>query len=176
MISRIIVLILGLILGFMIGYIVFGQSAASSVYTVEEGKCFIDEIIIPGDKDKILQLIYSAKDSIYIEMYILSDDEIISGIERAYYSGVDVKIILEEEVDYNNNAFMNLVSKGIDVKWSGDAYKLTHSKLMIIDNKTVLLGSPNFTYSGLSLNREVGIITNCSVEPYLEVFMEDWNR
>ncbi|MCD6279386.1 hypothetical protein J7J26_01265 [Candidatus Micrarchaeota archaeon] len=176
--SKILILITGLLIGFIIGYFI-GLNQYSNEHIVISNKtvCYVDDIVIPGDKNKIIDEIYSAKKSLYIEMYMLTDKDVISAIENVYYSGVDVKIILnkDEKKDYNNNAFMTLSSIGVPVKWSSDTYKITHTKLMIIDNQTIVMGSPNFTYSGLTKNREVGIITNCIVKPYLDVFVHDWN-
>jgi len=166
--------VIGIFAGFLLGCLTSVYLMDNSRF-VDDKTCFIDSIIIPGDKIKIVDQINSAKESIYIEMYLLTDPDIILAIKNAYDNGVDVKIILEEDMSYNKKTFMELVSTGIPVKWDGDRYKITHSKLMIIDNQTVVLGSPNYTYFGLTKNRELGLITNCSVKPYLEIFMDDWN-
>jgi len=170
-------IVLSFILGMIIGItltLVITEEGFRSVQ-VDNKTCGITPLIFPGDKHKIITAISSAKESIYVEMYGLTDSDIITELIRAKDRGVDVKVILEDDVDYNDDAFMTLAGAGVPVKWDGDRYRLTHTKLMIIDNQTIIIGSPNFTFSGMTKNREAGLITDCIVQPYLTMFVQDWN-
>jgi phosphatidylserine/phosphatidylglycerophosphate/cardiolipin synthase-like enzyme len=92
--------------------------------------------------------------------------------------GVDVKVILEKDVmsDENKVTFERLRSAGIDIRWASETFKLTHSKFMIIDKKTVLVGSHNWSRSALNFNREASVIISNSpvVSEFLDVFDSDW--
>jgi len=53
-----------------------------------------------------------------------------------------------------------------------------HTKGIIVDSKTVLLGSHNFTNQGVSVNRDASLlITNDGIAKYYErVFLHDWEN
>ena len=53
-----------------------------------------------------------------------------------------------------------------------------HTKGIIIDSKTILLGSHNFTNQGINVNRDASLlIANAEIARYYErVFLHDWER
>ncbi len=53
-----------------------------------------------------------------------------------------------------------------------------HTKGLVIDSSTVLLGSHNFTNQGVSVNRDASLLlTNGDIATYYErVFLHDWDR
>ena len=132
----------------------------------------------PSAEDQILELIDSARNSIYIECYIITSEEVVDHLIQAKQRGVEVKVILEERTSSSANAlaYSRLAGAGVDVCWASEAYKLTHSKLMIIDKNTALLGSHNLSYSALNLNREISVVLQGNiVGELLEIFDYDWN-
>ena len=171
----VLIFLIGIVLGVLVGYYYIISSEQKAV-SVNGNSCYIEPVIIPGDKYKIVDQIDSAQESIYMEMYTLTDEDVIGSLISAKERGVDVKVILDNGQEYNKDAYITLGGSGVSVEWSDPQFKITHSKLMIIDNETVVLGSPNFTHSGLNVYREVGLITNCTVEPYLDVFFQDWKE
>jgi len=66
--------------------------------------------------------------------------------------GVDIRVIV--------------AAKNINAKWLKSFFKvkelyskkIIHSKMMLIDDKILILGSHNYTFSGLELNQELSII------------------
>ena len=53
-----------------------------------------------------------------------------------------------------------------------------HTKGIVIDSKTVLLGSHNFTNQGVNVNRDASVLmTNADIAQYYErVFLHDWEK
>jgi phosphatidylserine/phosphatidylglycerophosphate/cardiolipin synthase-like enzyme len=53
-----------------------------------------------------------------------------------------------------------------------------HTKGIIIDSKTILMGSHNFTNQGINVNRDASLlIVNEDIAKYYErVFLHDWDR
>ena len=107
-------------------------------------------------------------------MYVFTSDSLKNALIDAKNRGVDIRIILEQEIESNENCFYYLVSNGIDVKWAPREFSRTHSKFMIIDKKIVFVGSTNFSYSALNTNREAAILTSCSVQNFISIFEQDW--
>lgn len=136
----------------------------------------IETLFTPEDGVEILNLIDSAEESIYIEVYIMSSDTIVTKLIEAENKGLDVKIILEKRMGgKNQEIFKELEDAGVDVRWATYDYKLTHSKIIIIDNSKVLVGSPNLSNSAMYENREAAVIIEGPiVNEFLQFFYEDW--
>ena len=132
----------------------------------------------PSAEEEIISFIDSAGDSIYVEVYLLTSMDVVDSLILAHQRGVDVKVILEGRVSGSPNAlaYSRLAGTGIDVCWASEAYKLTHSKLIIVDEKKAFVGSHNLSYSALNLNREISLIVEGKVvSTLLELFNYDYS-
>jgi len=158
-------LIFVLLLGILTGTFLF--------YLFYPAQCSVDYYSFPSDDSGVINLINNAHDKIFIEMYVFTNKDIMQALADADARGVDVRIILEKSIDINNNAYVFLKSKGVDVRWSGGDYRVTHAKLMIIDNKT-FIGSPNFSYSAFHRNREFAVLLSCTKNQFETEFYKDW--
>jgi len=90
---------------------------------------------------------------------------LVNDLIAAHRRGVEVRVILNLRARYdptstarvrdhaNGAAADMLVYAGIDAAYSPATYHM-HPKLVVIDETTVILGSHNWTYSGLSKNIE----------------------
>lgn len=139
----------------------------------------VDPVFSPADGDEIIGLIDSAQSSIDIEVYVFTSRDVIAALERARARGVDIRIILEKNVisGHNTQTFLELAAKGFNVRYASRAYQLTHSKFIIIDGGTVLVGSHNLSNSALYENREASVIIRDSapVREFEDVFETDWS-
>ncbi|MEF3244543.1 MAG: hypothetical protein K6343_00955 [Caldisericaceae bacterium] len=133
-------------------------------------------------KEPIISGIKSAQNSIDIELYTFSDTDILSELKNAKLRGVKVRVILEENpyggYSANKNTYDKLRYYGIDVKWDNKAYNFTHSKFLVIDNKTGYILTLNLTKSAFTKNREFGVITTDKkvIEELAKIFEADWYR
>ncbi len=105
---------------------------------------------------------------------------------NAHKRGVDVKVIMDDGRGYGFtnpdlvNAAKNwssyLKSKGVQVKfdWSNQT---THDKLIIIDDKLVIVGSTNWSQSALNYNHEANALIESKevAEQYENYFDSLWN-
>ncbi|MFH1306782.1 MAG: phospholipase D-like domain-containing protein [Candidatus Micrarchaeota archaeon] len=135
-----------------------------------------DAVFSPNADDEIIEMIRGAEDSIDIEMYVFTNEEIARELVDAADRGVRVRVILESRVNaYNLEEISNaLRDGGVQLRWASFDFKLTHSKMMIVDEKRVLVGSINFSKSAVGKNREVGVVMEGEiVEEYASVFEED---
>ena len=85
--------------------------------------------------------------------------ELISARKR----GVKVEVILEmkegeDRTTINNRQSGKILSEGGVTVIYDSPSQTTHTKVLIIDDERVLLGSTNWTYSALSNNNEVSVL------------------
>lgn len=132
-------------------------------------------------KDDIVSKIDSAKTRVYMEMYILTEKDIISALKRAHKRGIDVKIILEQNVykaaHLNKWAFESLETAGVPVIWDWTNYALTHTKLLLVDDEAVI-STWNYSNSTFQKNRDFFIITKDKeiVEKSEKLFLMDYSK
>ena len=136
----------------------------------------VSVISSPGAEDEIISLIDSAQHSIYIDMYILTSEKVVDALISAHYRGVEVKVILEERTGANALAFSRLEGAGTQVCWASAVYKLSHPKLIIVDNQKALVGSHNLSNSALNSNREISLLVQGNVvSTLISLFNSDWD-
>ena len=141
-------------------------------------------IALPADVENIPPTQYSqtalseiskAKESIYVVMYLASFDptepnsqvsQLLKGLLDAKNRGVQVKVILDQNLDFtdepgpneiyknkNQAAFEYLRSNDIKVFYD-TAETYTHAKAIVIDHETSILGSTNWSKAALTKNNE----------------------
>ncbi|MCM8760276.1 MAG: phospholipase D-like domain-containing protein [Candidatus Omnitrophica bacterium] len=89
----------------------------------------------------ILSLIESAQDSIYIASYSLSWKEMIELLNRKK-GNIDIKILTDREIKGSLKDIVKVYNKP----------GLFHLKFIVVDKKSVLIGSGNFTDDGIHLH------------------------
>jgi cardiolipin synthase len=138
----------------------------------------------------IIDAIGAAKQSIWLEIYILSDRNVIRSLEEAANRGIDVRVMLEPHPFGGGGSpartMDQLRAAGAKVQESNPGFALTHEKGLIIDNSTAYIMTSNFSRSALGgysgsngfNNREYAIVdTNPQdVQAVTAIFQADWNR
>jgi phosphatidylserine/phosphatidylglycerophosphate/cardiolipin synthase-like enzyme len=122
--------------------------------------------------------IASARARILAEVYTFTDSDVIVGLSAARRRGVEVRVLLDPNQPYNRAAFYLLRASGVEVRWYPvPPGTLLHAKAGLFDDE-LLLGSANWTYSGLDVNHELEIETADSraVASYASRFEADWER
>ena len=103
---------------------------------------------------EIIKNINQAEAFINIAMYIFTDREIALPLIKARERGVKVRVYLDQDqVDYKYSQSRFLVQKGIKTRISTNNY-IMHNKFAIIDNRRLLTGSYNWTFSANNRNDE----------------------
>jgi cardiolipin synthase len=129
-----------------------------------------------------LNLINGAEHSLKIEVYVMTARDVFNAINKAVERGVNVQVILTQhpynmqaQADY---AYEKLKSFGANVRWAPARFAYDHAKFLIADNSKAILGTSNLTYSGISQNFEVNVLTKDEsiVKALNEVFNADWNN
>jgi len=138
----------------------------------------VTPVFSPGAEEEIISFIDSADSTLDVEIYVFSSQDVIDALIDAKNRGVRVRVIMEKRTMSNTNqeTFDYLRNQGVEVRWASTAYKLTHSKFIILDGEKVFVGSHNFSNSALNYNREASvIITGEAVEEFIRVFEQDWS-
>ena len=122
----------------------------------------------------------AARSSISIEIYLLTDDDVLAALFRARDRGVTVRVLLEKDPYGGSNqqpqVFDTLTEAGIQVRWNTAAQRFSHIKLIVIDQRVALIMNLNLTYSALTKNRELAVITTDPdlVDHASRIFENDW--
>ena len=135
----------------------------------------------PQDKpvaNAVLPLINKAEKYIYIPSFVLTDRKVTEALISAKKRGVDVKIIIDAlNASVKHSKHNELRNNGILVKTENYAGKM-HSKSMIVDDKYIIVGSMNFSYSGENKNDEnLVLIENSEIAKfYKKFFLHQWQK
>jgi phosphatidylserine/phosphatidylglycerophosphate/cardiolipin synthase-like enzyme len=139
----------------------------------QEIQVYIDREVKPA----ILNLISESEKEIDIEVYILTDQDVIKALQRAETRGVEVRIILDPNQPSNLKNVDQLKNRGVEVKW----YPATkpaqmHRKCAMFDKKKVFLGSTNWTHNGFTKNCEINLLIDDpqTIAKIEEIFSRDW--
>ena len=131
----------------------------------------------------VLRLIRSARHLIRLEVYELTDRDVINALDSARHRGVSVQVLLEQHPysggSYDQEAYQELRSDGISTRWANEAaFTYTHEKAMDVDNKIAGIFTFNLSYSAFESNREFGVVyPNPSDATAIgSIFQADWNR
>ncbi len=130
----------------------------------------------------VLDALNNSKQSIWMEIYLLSDKGVLQALKDARSRGVDVRILLEEHPFGGSGSIKAVLDElnrsNISVRPSSPAFRLTHEKGIVIDQKTALIMTLNQDFSAFNSNREFGIIDTDpeDVSEVAKVFEDDWDR
>jgi len=112
------------------------------------------------------------------EVYTLTDGEVTAELVMAHHRGVTVRVLLDPNQSYNLHSYVVLRAGGVEVRWYPvPKGVLLHAKIGLFDGELVL-GSANWTLSGLGVNHELDIETDdrVAVSAYATRFEWDWAR
>jgi len=119
-----------------------------------------------------------ARSRVIAEVYTLTDPATIAGLSAAKRRGLDVRVLLDPNQAYNRHGYEVLRAAGVSVRWYPvPRGTLLHAKIGLFDGLLVL-GSANWTLSGLGVNHELDIETRDphAVAAYGSRFETDWSR
>jgi phosphatidylserine/phosphatidylglycerophosphate/cardiolipin synthase-like enzyme len=118
------------------------------------------------EPDQGLQPIYtllsSAKKSIDMTMYELSDPQVTAILTTAAGNGLTVRVILDQNNEKANNtaAYNTLTAGKVQVHWANPVFACTHQKTITIDSATSAIMTLNLTPEDYATTRDFAVITN----------------
>lgn len=121
----------------------------------------------------ILSSIAKAKTSIRIAMYIFSHQRILKAVGAAARRGVDVQIVIDPREKRNTFKIVEENNLPLTIRECARG-GILHTKMCCIDNRTLIIGSPNWTKCGLSRNLEDLFVIQNLTELQLRSLQELW--
>lgn len=111
-----------------------------------------------GASSFLMTALKSAKKSLHVYTYQITDDATVSGTEcgelvALHQAGLDVVVVVSNEIydEYDSKAaakcYAQLVQAGLNVTKAPSYYSFSHNKFAIIDAATVLLSTGNWSPS-----------------------------
>jgi phosphatidylserine/phosphatidylglycerophosphate/cardiolipin synthase-like enzyme len=159
------------------------DEATPTPFAAPSGEGTIGIFVEPDDgRAPILAELEAAERTITLQVYLLSDDEIIAALIDAADRGVNVRVLLEEHpfggAGLNPVSFDELAAGGVAVRWSNPVFVFSHVKTFVVDSQVAIVMNANMTTSAFTRNREFGAITTrpADVAQAAAIFEADWNR
>jgi len=116
-------------------------------------------IVEPSDRAQaLISAIQTAKVSVHMTMYLLSNSGVINALISQKNMGHDVKVVLNQNFPQgaggNSSSYATLRNAGVSVVYAPSGYTYTHAKCVIIDNSTAWIMTMNAAQSSPTDNRE----------------------
>ncbi|TMC21056.1 MAG: hypothetical protein E6J34_10770 [Chloroflexi bacterium] len=157
---------------------------------VGSGAQHVQLFVEPQDGYRVItNAIASAQQSVWVEMYLLTENHVIKALEEAAHRGIEVRVMLEEHPYGGGSASVTktldrLSAAGVQTKTASPNFSLTHEKCLMSDNNVIYIMTANFTVSALggsnngTRNREYGIVDHDpqDIQAAMAIFQADWNR
>ena len=134
----------------------------------------------PGDvcRQRITALLDSARRTVDICVFTITDDRITSAIERSHRRGVKVRVISDNDKALDRGAdTRRLAGAGVPVRFDETSAHM-HHKYAIFDRQLLLTGSYNWTRSAARANHENIVVTDDPrlTERFTSNFDELWRN
>lgn len=108
-------------------------------------------------KEVVISAILSAKEELLVAAYSITCPDIARAIVEKHHAGVKVAVVVDKEQNGADqggfNACKFLEGEGIDIRYS-ICYAAMHHKFIVVDKRSVQLGSFNYTTSANKRNAE----------------------
>ena len=134
----------------------------------------------PGDdcRRKLLDLCVSARESLDISVFTISDDRLTQAIITAHRRGIRVRLITDNDKSLDEGSDVNhLMAEGVDIRMDNSPNHM-HHKFALIDQRILINGSFNWTRSATEYNQENILVTDEQglVAAYLREFESLWEE
>jgi len=119
-----------------------------------------------------------ASGRVLVEIYTLTDGAVLAELVMAHRRGAIVRVLLDPNQVYNVHAYSLLREGGVEARWYPiPKGALLHAKIGLFD-RDLVLGSANWTLSGLGVNHELDVETAdpAALNAYVSRFESDWTR
>lgn len=129
-------------------------------------------------RSAIISKIKSAKNTLKICVFTISDNEISSEIIKAYKRGVAVKILSDNDKSFDMGSDIEQLSKtGVKIKIDQSDSHM-HHKFCLIDHEYLITGSYNWTRSAAERNQENIVISKdvSLIRSFNNEFEKLWER
>jgi phosphatidylserine/phosphatidylglycerophosphate/cardiolipin synthase-like enzyme len=125
----------------------------------------------------IRELVRGAQSEVLVAQWELHPSGTTSDIEdllvEAVDAGVEVRLLLDDEVDENVDAVARLRARGVDARLDTRAKTRVHAKVLVADGRDALVGSTNWSSAAIDFNHECNLRLRDGGGP---TYVGDWLR
>lgn len=140
-------------------------------------------LVMPDDgADSVVDLIDQAHRQLLLKQFKLQSQRVLEALQRAHGRGVEVRVMLNPHTSggdrWNDQSHALLMSWGVPVTWTSEAFPVTHEKSMVIDGQRALISTFNLADKYFEHTRDYGIVTTSpeAVAQVIAGFEADWDR
>ncbi|MGE0517623.1 MAG: phosphatidylserine/phosphatidylglycerophosphate/cardiolipin synthase family protein [Candidatus Binatia bacterium] len=141
-------------------------------------------VIVQPDQgvQPVIELIDSARHTLRMKQFTLTDPDVMTALQRAHARGVNVRVMLNPHRSSgdraNDESFAALKRAGLKIEWTSPAFAVTHEKSLIVDDGLALVATFNLATKYFTETRDYGIVTTAprEVEQVVAGFEADWHR
>lgn len=125
---------------------------------------------------RIIELIETADETVEVAQFTFSNRDIEAALVRAHESGKRVRLAMNHAQAQGDTVAKRLSDRGLEVEFvegknNGSFSGLQHAKFMLVDGDTLLMGSNNWSSTGLSINNEnTMVVQSATDDPLLLAF------
>lgn len=120
----------------------------------------------------IVKEITAARRIILVEAYNFTSKPIVKALVDAKRRGIDVRVIVDRSVRTERNSGINDLCEAGILTFIDSKHAIAHNKVMIIDGRTVITGSFNFTENAEFRNAEnIVVLPDPTVAKF---YVEEW--
>lgn len=131
----------------------------------------------PNGKNRIIELLDQAKNSIQIAMFTWTDPLLTEAVLDAAKRGVNVEVILDRNASLGTSKkIASLLSSNIGYFAVSKTDALLHYKFAYIDRQTLIHGSTNWTRAAFKSNEECHLILENMREEQIEFMNTLWDH
>jgi len=125
---------------------------------------------------RLFDLIDSAQQTLDVQMYLFTVDELAQRIIAAQQRGVAVRVILDVDHPGNDGTRSTLLAAGVPTRNSPTIYSFSHAKYLVIDRQVAVIMSMNFNYDAMDSERNYGMVDRDpeDVTDVAAIFDMDW--
>ena len=143
----------------------------------------IEVYFSPNIKKHLMAGIKNARESIDIAIYVFTDRDIAELLNKKAKEGVKIRVLFGETSDEYSSSVDEYLTTAIYKKRDGihrfESDGIMHDKFAIVDNRILITGSYNWTYSANAKNNENLIIiknNDSVIKRYEKEFSRLWKR
>jgi len=137
----------------------------------EEVRLICDRDYLPA----VIELVESAEEQITIVQWEFFSGEatsaVLSLLGSAAERGVDVEVLLDDDIEENADAIQWMLARGIDARIDFDENVRLHAKMLSADSGMLLLGSTNWSNASIRRNRECNLLAQ---RPQSADYLRSW--
>jgi len=127
-----------------------------------------------GCTEAIIKQIDQAKSEILVQAYSFTSAPIAKALLDAHKRGVHVEAILDKSQRTERYSSATFLSNAGIPTYIDDKHAIAHNKIMIIDRRTLITGSFNFTKAAEEKNAENLLIIHS--KELAKVYLENWQK